>query len=134
MPGLAAVFKGLADETRLAMMALLLRHRELCVCDLEHTLGVTQSKASRHLRYLEAASLLEHRRGAQWVFYRIARPKSAEQKAIITALRRLLQGAEFDELDRKLQRWVAGKQASGEACQAPAARRRPRRNPKEARS
>jgi len=134
MGDLATLFKGLADETRLAMMALLLRHGELCVCDLEHTLEVTQSKASRHLRYLEAAGLLEHRRGAQWVFYRIARPTSAVQKTIITALRRLLQGAEFDELDRKLQQWIASKQASGETCQVPAARRRTRRNPREPRS
>ena len=134
MPTLAALFKGLADDTRLAMVALLLRHGELCVCDLEHTLQVTQSKASRHLRYLEAAGLLEHRRDAQWVFYRIARPESAAQKAITAALRRLLQGAEFDELDRKLQRWIASKQASGETCKAPAARDRTRTNLREARS
>jgi ArsR family transcriptional regulator len=134
MGDLAALFKGLADDTRLAMMALLLRHGELCVCDLEHTLEVTQSKASRHLRYLEAAGLLEHRRGAQWVFYRIARTESAPQKTIITVLRRLLQGGEFDEHERKLQQRLASKEASGETCKAPTARRRTRSNRREARS
>jgi ArsR family transcriptional regulator len=121
MANLAALFKGLADETRLATVALLLRHGELCVCDLEHTLGVTQTKASRHLRYLEAAGLLEHRRGAQWVFYRIARNESAAQKAVVAVLSRLLKGQEYDELDRKLEQWRASKHASGDSCRVPAA-------------
>jgi ArsR family transcriptional regulator len=134
MTDLAALFKGLADETRLAMVALLLRHGELCVCDLEHTMGITQSKASRHLRYLKAAGLLEDRRGAQWVFYRIARTESPTQKAIIAVLRRLLKGEEYDALDRKLERWRASKSASGEHCKAPDTRRRTRSKRQESRS
>jgi ArsR family transcriptional regulator len=126
MNDLATLFKALGDETRLHMVALLLRHGELCVCDLEHTLGVTQSKASRHLRYLKAAGLLEDRRGAQWVFYRITRQSGRAQKLIISALRRLLQGAEFDRLDRRLVQWRASKQAAGERCHAPVPVRRHR--------
>ncbi len=52
MRGLAQVFRALADETRLEMLALVMSHGELCVCDLEQVLGISQSKSSRHLRYL----------------------------------------------------------------------------------
>ena len=130
MQELAALFKGLADETRLSMVALLLRHGELCVCDLEHTLGVTQSKASRHLRTLKAAGLLEDRRGAQWVFYRMARTRSPSHRVVLASLRRLLSESKTDELDRRLERWRARQQRAGETCgvRAPGPRRtRPRR-------
>ncbi len=116
MTDLAILFKGLADDTRLAMLALLLGHGELCVCDLEHTLGVTQSKASRHLRYLKAAGLLEDRRGAQWVFYRINRHQTEPHKVILAALRRLLRGEAYQRLDRKLEKWLARKSTSGDSC------------------
>jgi hypothetical protein len=52
MRTLSRIFKALSDETRLAIMALVLRHGHLCVCEVEQILGITQSKASRHLRYL----------------------------------------------------------------------------------
>lgn len=48
----ARLFKSLADETRLKILWLLKGHEELCVCDIMRVLGITQSKASRHLRYL----------------------------------------------------------------------------------
>ena len=48
----AQLFKSLADETRLKMLWLLMARDELCVCDIMGVLGITQSKASRHLRYL----------------------------------------------------------------------------------
>ncbi|NIP15053.1 MAG: ArsR family transcriptional regulator, partial [Pseudomonadales bacterium] len=37
---------------RLNILALLFGHGELCVCEVERFLRVSQSKASRHLRYL----------------------------------------------------------------------------------
>jgi len=48
----AQLFKSLADETRLKILWLLMAKEELCVCDIMGVLGITQSKASRHLRYL----------------------------------------------------------------------------------
>ena len=58
----ASFFKVLADEARLKMLWLLFNHRELCVCDFIEVLGVTQSKASRHLRILYRAGLVTDRR------------------------------------------------------------------------
>ncbi|MCA8947537.1 MAG: metalloregulator ArsR/SmtB family transcription factor, partial [Planctomycetes bacterium] len=69
MRELSDIFKALADETRLAIMALLLEHGELCVCDIEQAIGATQSKTSRHLRYLLHAGLVQDRREGVWVHY-----------------------------------------------------------------
>ncbi|VDA99278.1 hypothetical protein S1OALGB6SA_341 [Olavius algarvensis spirochete endosymbiont] len=59
----ADVFKALADETRLTIMALLLRHGKLCVCDVMRVLtnfpiqSITASAISQ-----ENAGLLDNRR------------------------------------------------------------------------
>ncbi len=45
------IFKALADETRLRILALLLEG-ELCVCELIAALELPQSTTSRHLAYL----------------------------------------------------------------------------------
>jgi ArsR family transcriptional regulator, arsenate/arsenite/antimonite-responsive transcriptional repressor len=45
---------------------------ELCVCDIMGALGITQSKASRHLRYLFNAGLVTDRREGLWMYYRIS--------------------------------------------------------------
>lgn len=69
--GLAQMHKALSDATRLRILHLLLAVGELCVCDVEAALGVTQSRASRHLQTLKQARLVADRRDATWVYYRI---------------------------------------------------------------
>lgn len=66
---LAAIFKALADENRLRILALL-RHGELCVCDIEEVLGIQQSNASRHLSKLKTSGLIVSNKKSQWVHYR----------------------------------------------------------------
>lgn len=90
MRELAGLFKALADETRLEMLALLVQRDELCVCRFEEALDITQSKASRHLRYLLNAGFVTDRRDAVWVHYRIAHDLPAEQAEIVKALPRIL--------------------------------------------
>ena len=90
VPQLARVFKALGDETRVRIVHLLARRGELCVCDVESALEISQSKASRHLRYLEQAGIVEDRRRGIWVYYRLARPASAVVDAAVRELRREL--------------------------------------------
>lgn len=68
----AAVFRLLADETRLRTVLLLDRCGELCVCELTETLAVSQPKMSRHLATLRDGGLVETRRSGQWVHYRLS--------------------------------------------------------------
>jgi ArsR family transcriptional regulator len=76
MKDVVAIFKALADPTRLRIM-LLLRKRELCVCELMFILGMEQSRVSRHMRVLREAGLAEDVRDGRWIIYRVrdeARP------------------------------------------------------------
>ena len=110
MRDLVAAFKALGDETRLQMMALLLRHGELCVCDLEHVLGVTQSKSSRHLKTLRHAGLVDHRRQAVWMHYRVADDLGAARAIVVDAVRRLLDAGAMTDLDQRLAEWRTAKE------------------------
>ncbi|MDN5357634.1 MAG: ArsR family transcriptional regulator, arsenate/arsenite/antimonite-responsive transcriptional [Candidatus Methanomethylophilaceae archaeon] len=71
MENMIEVLKALSNETRLRMINLL-KDREICVCDIVDTLGITQTKASRHLKHLKSVGLVEDRQQAQWVYYSIA--------------------------------------------------------------
>jgi ArsR family transcriptional regulator len=120
MRDLATRFSALADPTRLQMLALLLRRGELCVCDFVETLGITQSKASRHLRHLWTAGLLEDRRAGLWVYYRVAPNLDAERKALVTALTRLFEGRDLSALEQRLDRWLKRKCGTVPTCKATA--------------
>jgi len=67
----AQLFKALADETRLRILLLLLKHGELCVCDLMASLESPQSSVSRHLTYLRNAGFVDGERRGVWMYYRI---------------------------------------------------------------
>ena len=120
MRDLAIAFSALADTTRLQMLALLLRHGELCVCDFVETLGISQSKASRHLRTLWNARLLEDRRAGLWVHYRISRTLGAERETLVKTLGRLLAGRDLEDLDQRLAAWLKRKGATTTCAVAPA--------------
>jgi ArsR family transcriptional regulator len=90
MRDLSRRFKALSEEHRLHIVAHLLQHGEVCVCEAEHFLGVSQSTASRHLRYLAAERLVEDRRDGQWVFYRLAEPQDEGHALLVEMLRDLL--------------------------------------------
>jgi ArsR family transcriptional regulator len=65
------LFSSLANDTRLRCLMLLLRHDELCVCELTHALGVAQPHVSRHLALLRESGLVSDRREGLWVHYRV---------------------------------------------------------------
>ena len=61
----------MGDESRLRLCALL-RGRELCVSDLVHVTGISQSRVSTHLgRLRDAGFVVDRRQGAQ-TFYSLA--------------------------------------------------------------
>lgn len=66
-----AVFKALADENRLAIMLLIQKEEELCVCEMTEALNASQPSISRQLSQLRELGLLEDERRGQWVYYRL---------------------------------------------------------------
>lgn len=68
---MAAVFQALQSDTRLKIL-FLLRHKEMCVCELEQALNVTQSAVSHSLRTLRQLDLVRIRREGKFTIYYIA--------------------------------------------------------------
>lgn len=113
MRDLADTFKALSDETRVKMIALLLDNEELCVCDFVGALGLTQSKASRHLRYLFNAGLVEDRRDGLWIHYRLSSHLTPTQEVIVEALATALEADMKHELEQRLTSWMGEKDSAG---------------------
>ncbi len=65
------LFKALAHENRLAILALL-SDQPLCGCDLEKNLNLTQSNVSRHLSILKNANVVKNYKTHQWVYFAIS--------------------------------------------------------------
>jgi ArsR family transcriptional regulator, arsenate/arsenite/antimonite-responsive transcriptional repressor len=97
MKELAEVFKALSNETRLTIMGLIFRHGPLCVCEVEQLLGITQPKASRHLRYLRDAGVLEDERDGLLVNYGLPRSPDGDLAGILVVLRGLLSNRPIPE-------------------------------------
>jgi len=117
----AQLFKSLADETRLKILWLLMGREELCVCDIMGVLGITQSKASRHLRYLYHLGWVNDRREGVWMNYRLSvSPGSPEDKQLKLLTDILSSRPEAQALRHRLEQWLAAKGQSKEgaaACQ-----------------
>ena len=65
------LFKALCEKSRLRILALLMGG-ELCVCEIEACLNLTQSNISRHLTVLKNSGILDSYKMAQWVYYKIS--------------------------------------------------------------
>lgn len=110
MKDLEYFFKALADVTRIQMVWLLLNKEELCVCDFIEVLKVSQSKASRHLRYLFHAGIVMDRRAGQWIHYSLTpelAPRKKEILAIIGAISKTNKEAKTVLAD--LNQWLKNK-------------------------
>ncbi|NJS15113.1 MAG: metalloregulator ArsR/SmtB family transcription factor [Sphingopyxis sp.] len=70
MSSLLSLFHGLADPTRVRIVALL-RTMELAIGELAVVLQQSQPRVSRHVRILADAGLVVRRREGGWVFLRL---------------------------------------------------------------
>ena len=86
----ARFFKSLSDETRLKILWLLSGTEELCVCDIIDVLRITQSKASRHLRYLYHLGWVTDRRDGLWMIYRLAVTPNSPKEKLLNLLEEIL--------------------------------------------
>jgi len=79
------LFSALANEIRLRCLMLMQHHGELCVCELTHTLGLSQPMISRHLALLRDDGLVEARREGQWMYYQLHSQLSQWSRDIIAS-------------------------------------------------
>ena len=110
MTDLAQLYKALSEETRLRILALLIRHGELCVCDVEAALGATQSKASRHMRYLAQVGLVQDRRVGVRMHYRVVDAPDEDRSRVLEGVRTFVDDAwRWEEEERRLREWMVRK-------------------------
>jgi len=64
------IFKALGDDNRLRIINIL-SQAELCVCEIEVLLDLTQSNVSRHLNKLKSAKIISSSKDAQWIHYKL---------------------------------------------------------------
>jgi ArsR family transcriptional regulator len=69
-----ATISALNDETRIKLLAFLDTHGALCVCDLQESFGMIQSRLSRHLKILKDGGFLRVDRCGTWAYYSIRTP------------------------------------------------------------
>lgn len=81
----AEILKALSDPTRLRIMSLL-RHGELCVCDLMESMQIPQSTISRHLAVLKNAGWVSGQRSGKWMHYRLLESMPPLQTRIVAVL------------------------------------------------
>ena len=65
------IFAALGDATRLKMLKII-ADEELCSCEVQAALELTQPTTSHHLGILERAGILSSKRNGKWVFYKIS--------------------------------------------------------------
>ncbi|TNF98136.1 MAG: ArsR family transcriptional regulator [Gammaproteobacteria bacterium] len=65
-------FSALSHPLRLRALLLLHQEGELCVCELNHVLQVSQPMLSRHLAHLRKWGLVNDRQQGLWVYYRLS--------------------------------------------------------------
>jgi DNA-binding transcriptional ArsR family regulator len=86
----ARFFKSRPDETRLKILWLLSGTEELCVGDTIDVLRITQSKASRHRRYLYHLCWVTDRQDGLWMIYRLAVTPNSPKEKLLKLLEELL--------------------------------------------
>ncbi|WP_199615368.1 ArsR/SmtB family transcription factor [Paenibacillus alkalitolerans] len=78
---MAEKLKLLGDKTRLTML-ILMKSRDLCVCEFVEILNMSQPGVSQHLRKLKSLGLVNETRKSQWVYYSL----NVEDKPYIKAV------------------------------------------------
>jgi ArsR family transcriptional regulator len=80
------VFKALSNETRLSILVIL-NQQELCVCQIEDFLKLSQVRVSRHLTILKSARLVKFRREGLHIYYSIIKPKNEFYEKVFELLK-----------------------------------------------
>jgi ArsR family transcriptional regulator len=120
---LVQIYKCLCDLTRLRILNLL-GGGERCVCHFQEILGEPQVKVSKHLAYLRVHGLVECRKEANWMIYRLPSSPSRELSANLACLQDCVTENPVFRRDAEKRRRLAGKiKESSPACCAPRIRK-----------
>jgi len=80
MKSFIKVMKALSDTNRVKIIKLL-NQKEMCVCELQFALHISQPSVSKHLKILENAGLVDYRKDGLWVNYSLTDGKGSPYAA-----------------------------------------------------
>jgi len=92
------IFKALSEEARLRILSVLFQ-RELCVCEIEDILQLTQSNVSRHLTILKNVGILKSYKNAQWIYYSISEEFKSDNEELYQYLEMGIKGLATYKID-----------------------------------
>ena len=99
MKNILPVMKALSDSNRLRIVAVLMKEKELCVCQITELLGIKGASTSRHLSLLVRAGILKSRKEGRWIFFSIKNGKLSD--ALLSSIKNELLKSEELIRDRK---------------------------------
>ena len=73
----------LNDETRIKILRFVQHNTKVCVCDIEGSFGMIQSRVSRHLKILKDGGFLQVERQGRWAYYSVCTPLYTFRLAIL---------------------------------------------------
>jgi len=73
----------LNDKTRIEILHFININGEVCVCDIENSFDMIQSRISRHLKILKDGGFLKVDRRGRWAFYSIKSPLDEFRQSIL---------------------------------------------------
>jgi len=76
----------LNDETRVRILKFINIYGKCCVCDLENSFEMIQSRLSRHLKILKEAGYLRVDRVGRWAYYSIRTPLDEFRQASLNEI------------------------------------------------
>ncbi len=105
---LIEIYQCLCDPTRLRILNLL-HQGELCVCHFQEILGEPQVKISKHLGYLRSRGMVESRKEANWVIYRLPEKPTRELATNLACLQDCVSDDPVFRRDAEKRTKLAGK-------------------------
>ena len=83
MENIVAIAKVLSDINRIKILGLLLRNKELCVCEFCDTLNLSQPLVSRHLKQIKASGMINSKQEGKWVIYSLSNRQDSNEVLFI---------------------------------------------------
>lgn len=77
------------DETRIKILHFIDINGEVCVCDIENSFEMIQSRVSRHLKILKDGGFLRVERKGRWAYYSVRTPLDKFRQNILEEISHL---------------------------------------------
>ena len=103
MPGSAAIFAALGDETRLGLVSRLCNEGPLSIVRLTGGFDITRQAITKHLRVMEDAGLVRRTQVGRESLWQLEPARLAEARAYLQQI-----SAQWDGALARLKRFVEG--------------------------